>query len=336
MVHGMSSVEGIEVGIDYLRFVNPRLDIKDWILIQRYMKWMYGIYLDWENGHAAKCGRYFELSANTECGSGFAAANFLSNGEVDCMYQLSGKLMAKMGVASHRIIIKRFMEWGFHCTRIDFCCDDFDWQLNTKDIEKAIEEKNIKYTKVGTIVKGFYDSSFTYGFGRRSSERYGRIYNKLAESNGQRNCIRLETELKGQLAKKATELIKSFGDDIGAIVNTIRGLALSAFEFVDRKADTNINRCPRLSWWQEFLDRTGESIRVRRETVPSSIERIRGWFGKQVSTSLATVRRAIGVDEFLEWITVQIEIGETKIKNSHQQIVDRYHWEQTVWSVLTT
>jgi hypothetical protein len=147
--------------------------------------------------------------------------------------------------------------------------------------------------------------------------------------------MRLETELKGQLAKKATELILSFGDDFPAILDTIRGLALSAFEFVDRAADSNINRCPQLPWWAAFLERVGKGIRVRRETIPTSVERIRDWFGRQVATSIAVLQRAYGVERFLDWIQGEIAVGDTKIKNCHEQIVQRYLWEQTDRSVLT-
>lgn len=325
----------VEVGVDYLRFVHSRLDLKDWILVQRYLKWRFGIFLDWENAHPSKVGRYFEQSAHSECGGAFAAVNFMNSGEADCVYQLSGKILGNLNIASQTILIKRFLDWGFHCTRIDLCLDDFAWQLNPKDIELAIANKDIKYTKVGTIVKGFYDESYTYGFGRRSSERYGRIYNKFAESKGVRNCMRLETELKGQLARKATELINSFGDDIWGILGTIRGLALSAFEFVDRAADSNINRCPQLPWWAAFLERVGKTIRVRRETIPTSVERIRDWFGHQVATSMAVLQRAYGVEQFLDWIKGEIALGDTKIKNCHEQIVQRYLWEQDDRSVLT-
>ena len=317
-------MSGLNISLDYSRFCGI-VSREEWLDINEYIRARTGLWADYSNAHPTKIGKWYEKSGRSECGGLATAINTMHGGEMyDITLQLSGTGMATMSMIEQIDYFKYLVDKGLHCTRLDMAIDDYEWGISTDELEAAIRDKNIKHQKTGTIIKGFYDNSYTYGFGARSSPRYVRLYNKMAESGGKTNCQRLEAEYKGELARDMGYSLANWVGAEGKLTTYIARCVVGSIDFIDRSHDTNISRCPRLAWWQAFVDRVGEGIRPAVSPVVTTIEKSKNWIATQVRNTLAMIREAISYDEFYTWIEGELALAQADLSARHYDAITRY------------
>lgn len=119
-----------------------------------------------------------------------------------------------------------------------------------------------------------------------------RVYDKAAESQGRIDAIRWELQLRDQRAKDALcHLIwggPNLGSQFGQLGTWAAAELLRFVDFVDREADTNISRCPRLDWWAALV---GGASAARPVYVPpeQTVERLHRYALRALPSLLATL-----------------------------------------------
>ena len=112
-------------------------------------------------------------------------------------------------------------------------------------------------------------SAQTCYIGSRTSEWYGRIYDKFAESKEEeyKGCIRYEVEVKGDAARQLWDYLREEIGSNSAMVNIV------------------------LDWFQKhniiiLVDRLCSSDFIELKPPPSDNERLMGWLQKQVAPAV--------------------------------------------------
>lgn len=192
----------------------------------------------------------------------------------------------------------------FECkpTRLDVYVDDSSETLSRKKIVSAANQHNyrthVRNIRQNNDITGKGDG-WTISAGSRSSEAYLRIYDKAAEQKSSEPCVRVELELKSGAAQANLDaIIDSKIEDLHQI---FKGLIRSVIDFVDRKADSNISRCPLLEWWAKFLD-DATKFRLPTPEKPKNIERVFHWMQRQWIGTVAMLREIYGIDSIHEFI----------------------------------
>lgn len=208
-------------------------------------------------------------------------------------------------------MFKRLEEIGVKCSRLDVAVDDLSRSLFDLD-QAALAAASGNFTgyKVAQVLRpvarvaGRMEATgYSVTFGKRGKEGSGRqvqLYDKALESGGEINSIRLELRTFKERADLLFQLLCSAGD-VGAFVTKMGNAIGGAIDFRDRSSgDPNLDRLPRLAWWQNVVDCLGElSLRVARPLPPlqSSLRHLaRTW-----SPTLA-VARAVANSQGLDFI----------------------------------
>jgi hypothetical protein len=97
---------------------------------------------------------------------------------------------------------------------------------------------------------------------------------------------------------------------------------VGAIDFVDR-VDKNINRCPKLPWWERFLGdlRSCQEL-IRVYVQKPTIERTKRWLKRQVAVRLEVMRQGMGDTRFLKFISDLCKDGEERMKAFDWALVD--------------
>jgi len=210
---------------------------------------------------------------------------------------------------------------SLRCSRIDIRCDDYGDRIRYTDVLAALEAGNFSGFISATCIRNFGSDGWTFNLGSRESEHYMRIYNKEAESNGDMKCRRVESEFKGDKAAYIFDAIAAY-DSCGA--GLLGSWLLGKFDFVV-KAEKNLDRCKRLEWYQQFVDELATIPQVAIvERVKSSVERKMLWIRKQVSKSLALIRRATGEAGYDDYIEEVLLYGRSKMRRFEDILCAEY------------
>jgi hypothetical protein len=236
---------------------------------------------------------------------------------------LSGSALSRLPVP----LIHRYMQLccaipEVRCSRIDLRVDDYGDRLRYDRIYDALVNLNYSGFKVATSIVNHGSAGWTFNLGSRESEQYTRIYNKEAESNGILKCRRLETEFKG---KKAEQIFKSIASEDSCGADTIGKWIIGKVNFID-VSDKNLDRCFQLDWWEKFLEDLGciGQIAVIQK-IESSIESKQEWIKRQVSKSVATIKKALGEQQFEVWFEEIVAIGRDKMRKFEDLLCSEYY-----------
>lgn len=190
-------------------------------------------------------------------------------------------------------LVRFVISLNANITRLDMYLDDFSGTLTETRIDSALSAGNRRspchlFSRTGD----YGDRGFTFYIGSRKSESMVRIYDKRAESARSKTSqprdfhVRVEAELKGgQAMGQALLLATQSNPDYGNVPLLIAGVIRSIIDFVDKKADSNISRCPLLEWWSKFI---GEASKFRM-SVPKEkpdVSRVLDWVHKQFGSTL--------------------------------------------------
>ena len=100
--------------------------------------------------------------------------------------------------------------------------------------------------------------------------------------------VHYELELKGERARAVSHMLAD--GNIDAAFGVVR----SVIEFREPCADTNRARWPVAAWWRDMVGEAKTILRTVRERVAASVERLEGWFDRQVTPALHAFIRAAG------------------------------------------
>jgi len=256
-------------------------------------------------------------------------------GIIDCWFSLNAEFLRSVPSRHlYRFIYLLFAVHGAKFTRLDTALDDYSKSISKEILQQAIEAGNFVGFENYNLnnsrknkVKGF-----CFYLGSRESDKFMRIYDKCAQSGGVIDSYRFEVENKNERAQYVAQHISnafycdSFSDDTDEAFNpsindVLMNSVLSAVNFVDRAADSNISRCPRLVWWSDFLlyCRTVPKAIKLPKPVPT-LQKTFDWIAKQVETSIAMAYEFLG-DEFNDWIFATLQSGLERLTPSHMAVV---------------
>jgi hypothetical protein len=310
--------------VDYIRPTHPCLD--DLSIIDSIIS-VFDTKLDHGSSHGTKIGRVFSHCVSTPCNGARLAYNINPSGTFDVLLTLSGELLSSQPATVIRELIGVMKDMGFGCTRIDLAIDDYSKSISFEEVSSAVDNKNLKFFQVGHVYKGLGNKKgFTVGLGSRSGDRYGRFYDKEVESAGRIKSYRLESELKGNIARDTFDRLAEcacFDDELW--LNTVASFCLGTFEFIDRAADTCVSRCPRLPWWQSFIDKVvAFPVRFIQRRPVCTVRNSMNWVQRSVAVTLATLREALGDIKFSDWVSRTVNKAECRMKSRHQVMIEVY------------
>jgi DNA relaxase NicK len=193
-----------------------------------------------------------------------------------CCLVLSGSVVDYFAPSA----LWEFMVWaakeGASCSRLDLAFDDFSRRfLRLSDVHAAADAGNFagfkrhkadqEKTRSGMLLS----DGHTFGLrGKNGGGRQVQIYDKLLESKGEIDAVRLEARFFKDLAELTFQNLvasTSFADFNARIGANIGG----SISFVDRGTHTHLARMPVLSWWADIVSLLGRlKLQVRRVAPP--------------------------------------------------------------------
>jgi hypothetical protein len=198
------------------------------------------------------------------------------NAETCCLV-MSGSVVDYFSVDG----LREFLRWshsvGCHCTRVDLAFDDFSREvLRLDEVHAAADAGNFSGFKVHQSQqiktrRGVLKSDgHTFGVrGKNGAGRLVQFYDKGLESEGERDCIRMEVRFAKDHAQLAF-LSLVLADSVEVFTSQICALIGGSIMFLDRSdGETHLDRCAPLSWWLSVLKLLGSArVVVRRESPP--------------------------------------------------------------------
>jgi hypothetical protein len=217
------------------------------------------------------------------------------------------------------------------CVRFDIAGDDYSKELwNWHDVDDAARVKNFSGFDKRNF-NGDYDTAPTIYFGSRKSEAMYRFYDKNVESGGVINANRMEIELKRSKAHQAfvAWLQPPAGDEQMA-AQILAEFLVGNIDFIDRsEGDKNLDRCPRLAWWQAVLDVVGRGVKLSPIYAVATIQKSADWLVFRVAPTLAMLERRMG-DAFQDFLSVALAWGRDHQTSRHErllQVAELEGWE---------
>lgn len=206
-------------------------------------------------------------------------------------------------------------KFDVHCTRIDVKVDDYNRELDFKEIWDSIQNGWISGFSKAQFIESYGGSTAgkTIYLGTRKSNKFGRIYDRMGVTNGKENCIRYEVEYKRAAAHAVfIDYIKASKDNYK---NRLAAVLRGSFDFVIKK-DKNLDRATRLPFWDKFLERISaatEYIIYPKKQV--SIERTISWIHRSVSKSLLILDRAVGITDSMKLLELWKNEAATRLSD---------------------
>ena len=235
----------------------------------------------------------------------------------------------------------RFAQWcedfGGHCTRLDLNVTDHLKRIDWQDIDEACRDGN--YSGVWDAVpllkgRGGKFIEATAYLGSRRSESFTRIY-ETDKKHGYR-ANRIEVEFKG---KKARETLKNFlrkysnferqkgfdyqekpiDDDVNnKLARWVGYVVVGQIDFVDKSnqyGNGSLAKCPRLPWWQKFIEGIGGIVKITVERIKTSLTDNFNWIKRQVSKTLAVYSKGLGEQDAITLIKMLIDSASLKLND---------------------
>jgi uncharacterized protein YeaO (DUF488 family) len=110
------------------------------------------------------------------------------------------------------------------------------------------------------------------------------------------------------------------------ISDYLANLVVGQIDFVNKseKIGKRVNKkdCERLAFWQEFLDKVEQGIKIVATRKRTSLEKNREWLERQVAASLSVYYEGLGESEFMGFISYLIAYGKEKWKDTHEMMAD--------------
>lgn len=236
---------------------------------------------------------------------------------------------------------------GVRFTRTDVYYDDYCKIISPEAVHHACKLGGVGVPRYNRS-RGWdeYDlrkgrnASFTVYFGSTRSDKMVRFYDKAAESNGEQNCYRWETEFKGKYAEEVQSYLlealeqavsqDSIEASLTIICNAYKSLIKGSISFHEIPLGTKpsslgrnwAKRSPLTWWWKELLAGL-DPAKLTVSRVKPSLSGAVDWIKSQVAPSLALIRLVYkdwGMP-FNAWLQSVLEDGEARWSQRHAQII---------------
>jgi len=237
-----------------------------------------------------------------------------------CSVEIKGQGCTHLGNAGVRLVLDDLGAlFRIRASRVDVMVDThaFTPQMVSDEVEAgnyssrsvSSETKVTMYSAEGmTCYLGV--ASKPAGGSRRVGDRMLRFYDR-------RGPTRVELECHGEYAHGMGTTLREVG--VEEWPKLIRGCVRHYCDFVDRRANDRVARCPLLPWWAEFVEDT-EKISTRPATEHyegSVLERI-DWCLRQYRRALLAALDSYGPD----WVVDRIKHhGNRDIPPDHGEMV---------------
>ena len=226
--------------------------------------------------------------------------------------------------------------WCAVATRLDVALDDYEKSLNFEDILVAAEADNFALCHSAQFHKSKKrggDWGCSLIFGSSQSDKRVTFYDKSEESGGLIDAYRLEVRFRNYKADKVFEQYVSYSLENALSESSfyLAQVCVGSVDFLDRSSgDKNLSRLPRLSWWQAFLNRVAEGVRVPSKRRQMSVERSINWIFHSVAPTLAVLRHVLGVSAYNDMLQEFQKSGEIRLSKYHWQLINIYQqdWEK--------
>lgn len=222
-------------------------------------------------------------------------------------------LFALFGYNNLRDFLIDIYDRGAKVSRFDLAFDDYIKTYNPMDYMNFWINGQFKSHFRRYEFSGGSNGGSMFALGNRGSNKYLRIYDKSAESKGEKDCIRYEFELKGYDADKICRL---YCDDIAF---DFSDFIFSMFQIVENTSDHHKCRRNMDSDWELWVKSQVSRINdidIPTEFTPVSYERSYNWFVKQCGSTLAKIWHCEGddwLDNFLEQSLLHLKDKDLKI-----------------------
>lgn len=241
-------------------------------------------------------------------------ATSLSCFDADQLFQLVGDL------------VKFF--W-FKSTRIDLCFDDYERIIVPHELVEVAKQGNFTgYRRFEHLapqkINGEMEGDTLY-FGRRGkngSGRFLRCYDKALETKGELHSIRWEVEFSKDRAGAVCFQL-AMAQNIEEFAGLIASLIGGSIDFVDRQG-IHLDRMERLDFWNRIVSILG-AVKLRNPKRIKTVEKAKAWIEKSVIPSVEMLRKALGDEDFYEWI--EDEIKTAKLSKYQRRVISEY-WDK--------
>ena len=274
-----------------------------------YGLWSYDSRFHWPNG----------ASINYDCA--VERADSVHNGKFTV--EIPGQALDGIAETDLSLFILGLHRFNPTCTRCDVFFDDYNRTIIPSAMHDMVRGHDYSGFRKGQI-KQLYDSGRLIqdeaDFGKRGpngSGQYLRIYDKVLESKGKKNCIRYEVEFTKERAHKVFDKLSQV-TSVDAFATLLGALVGGSVKFVHRNGDKNISRLKVYDFWQEILELLG-SVVIRIPTKETDMKGKYKYIYRQVAPTLALLRETFVDDtDFFNWLNDTI--GEGELRMSQAQI----------------
>jgi len=274
-----------------------------------YGLWSYDSRFYWPNG----------ASINYDCAA--ERADSVHNGKFTV--EIPGQALDGIAQTDLHLFLLSLRQFSPTCTRCDVFFDNYNRSIRPDDMHKIIKGHDYSGFRKGQI-KQVYDSGRLVqdeaDFGKRGpngSGQYLRIYDKVLESKGKKNCIRFEVEFTKERAHKVFDKLSQV-ESVDGFATLLGALVGGSVKFIHRNGDKNISRLKVYDFWNEILELLG-SVVIRIPTKQTDMEGKYKYIYRQVAPTLALLRNVFVDDtDFFNWLNDTI--GEGELRMSQAQI----------------
>lgn len=308
-----------EVGLHWLRISIVRHYLPK---VRAYLDFYFGESSQDAYGLWSYDSRYhWSCGASLNYDGAAARSDLVHNGKFTV--EIPGQALDGIAQTDLHLFLLSLRQFNPTCTRCDVFFDDYNRTISPSDMHRIVKGHDYSGFRKGQI-KQLYDSARLIqdevDFGKRGpngSGQYLRIYDKVLESKGKKNCIRFEVEFTKERSHKVFDKLSQV-TSIDAFATLCGSLVAGSIKFVHRNGDKNISRLKVYDFWQEILDLLG-SVVIRIPTKETSIAGKYKYIYRQVSPTLALLRDTFVDDtDFFNWLNDVI--GEGELRMSQAQI----------------
>jgi hypothetical protein len=229
------------------------------------------------------------------------------SGDIELLIRFPGQWFQALTLGQQQLMCNYLLQYNCVPSRIDIAIDDYSFNIIPyNQCRQSVLDGNFKgfrksNERADLTPKNPDRPESTLYLGSRKSPEMTRIYNHKGK------CLRFEKELKSNKAAHVFYSIALFQGSINALSKFLGQHAIGSVDFVNRtrpdgEKETNLNRCDRLDFWQQFIDIVGEGMKIDVPRPARTLERTKNWLNKQVSGTLFAFYEAYGKAKFRDFL----------------------------------
>lgn len=242
----------------------------------------------------------------------------------DAYLEMGAKVLQQLSPLRQYRLFKSLGSLGFRASRVDLTIDDYDKRFRPWDAYQVYRSGGVTgFRRSGSYhesdKKAGVSQSFSLGKrGKLGSGKYLVIYDKWLESDGARDCIRVELSLYGDYAKQAMESLLLDAELWSQLIPCYVFGSVN-FLMVEAGKEARADRCERVSWWHEIVQ-DSPAIKLSRPVPVRTYDKAVKWFKKQVAPTLAMLLDVIAIDSIDNWwefFWKSVEDGQKRWNENH-------------------